>query len=203
MKEFAAAFLLSLANLGYVGIMLGLMVEVIPSEIVLAYGGYLVSQGKISFMGAVMAGMIGGTLAQCFLYWIGCYGGRPFLKTYGKYLLISKRHIDVAESWFAKYGAGVIFTARFIPIVRHAISIPAGISKMGFKKFIVYTMLAILPWSIFFIYLGDKLGGNWRNISEAASPYVQAVIVIAGISAALYFLVIMFTKGRKRGKIQE
>jgi membrane protein DedA with SNARE-associated domain len=198
MKGFTHALLLSLTSLGYIGIALGLMVEIIPSEIVLAYGGYLVSQGKISFWGTVIAGVIGGTIAQWFIYWIGYFGGRPFLSKYGKYLLIREKHSNIAEAWFAKYGAGVIFSARFIPVVRHAISVPAGISKMPFKKFTVYTMLAVIPWSCFFIYLGSKLGDNWGKINETAKPYVQPTIVIAIVVMAVYLLFIVFKK-KKRG----
>ena len=122
-------------------------------------------------MGAVIAGTIGGTLAQIFLYWLGYYGGRPVVEKYGKYLLINKHHLDIAEGWFKRYGAGVIFSARFIPVVRHAISIPAGLAKMPLKLFTLYTVVAIIPWSILFIYLGEKLGGNWRQIKEYASDY--------------------------------
>ncbi|HDR7750518.1 TPA: DedA family protein, partial [Bacillus cereus] len=121
------------ASLGYFGVALALMIEVIPSEIVLSYAGFLVANGKISFVGAVITGTIGGTLAQIFLYWLGYYGGRPVVEKYGKYLLINKHHLDIAEGWFKRYGAGVIFSARFIPVVRHAISIPAGLAKMPLK----------------------------------------------------------------------
>ncbi|MGL3687606.1 DedA family protein, partial [Bacillus sp. B088] len=95
-----------LTNMGYAGIAIGLMIEIIPSEIVLAYGGYMVSEGTIGFIGAIIAGVIGGTIAQIFIYWIGRYGGRPFLDKYGKYLLIKKHHIDMSENWFQKYGTG-------------------------------------------------------------------------------------------------
>ncbi|OIK10301.1 DedA family protein [Bacillus sp. MUM 13] len=185
-----------LSQLGYLGITLGLMVEVIPSEIVLAYGGYLISIGKISFLGAVLAGAIGGIIAQWFLYWIGRYGGRPFIEKYGKYLFIRSSHIEIAEQWFYKYGAGVIFTARFIPVVRHAISIPAGIAKMSFAKFSFYTILAIIPWSILFIYLGTTLGTKWEQINHAAAPYVTPAIIAAVILTVIY-LVINWKKRRK------
>lgn len=182
--QFIESMLLFFEGLGYWGIMLGLMVEVIPSEIVLAYGGYLVSDaggGELSFVGAVIFGTIGGTLAQLFLYWIGRYGGRPVLEKYGKYLLIKKSHLDLSEQWVNKYGTGIIFAARFIPVVRHAISIPAGIAKMPHVTFILYTILAIIPWSVFFIYLGMKLGNNWEQIDEKASPYILPFIISAVI----------------------
>jgi len=189
MTDYISSILEFLSQLGYFGVALGLMIEIIPSEIVLGYGGYMISQGHLNFIGAVIAGTIGGTIAQLFLYWAGYYGGRPFLEKYGKYILIKKKHIDVAEHWFEKYGAGVIFSARFIPVVRHAISIPAGIAKMPASKFILYTVAAILPWSILFLYLGKALGSNWSHVKEVAQPYVIPLIIAAIVLGAIYYLV--------------
>ncbi|MEH7886207.1 DedA family protein [Bacillus sp. JJ1609] len=195
MQDFILNVLDWLSSLGYLGIALGLMLEVIPSEIVLGYGGYMISQGTIGFAGAVIAGTIGGTIAQLFLYWLGYYGGRPVLEKYGKYLLINKHHIDLSEQWFKKYGPGVIFSARFIPVVRHAISIPAGIARMPFIKFTLYTIAAIIPWTIFFLYLGMALGENWAGIKDVARPYIIPVAVIAVIAGMIYFI---WTKRKKR-----
>ncbi|MGJ7913432.1 DedA family protein [Neobacillus sp. LXY-1] len=189
MTEYIYSILDFLSQLGYFGIALGLMIEIIPSEIVLGYGGYMISLGHINFVGAVIAGTIGGTIAQLFLYWAGYYGGRPFLERYGKYVLIKKKHIDVAEQWFHKYGAGVIFSARFIPVVRHAISIPAGIAKMSATRFTLYTVAAIVPWTILFLYLGTVLGKNWSHIKEYAQPYVMPFIIAAIVIAAIYFII--------------
>jgi membrane protein DedA with SNARE-associated domain len=188
MKEIIYNILMVLSDLGYLGIAIGLMIEIIPSEIVLGYGGFMISTAKIGFTGAVIAGTIGGTFAQLFLYWAGYFGGRPFLEKYGKYVLIQKKHIDVSEQWFEKYGAGVIFSARFIPVVRHAISIPAGIARMSAWKFTVYTVAAIIPWTIFFLYLGMVLGENWNTIKEVAAPYVLPLVGVAMVIAVFYFL---------------
>ncbi|RHW34855.1 DedA family protein [Neobacillus notoginsengisoli] len=189
MKEFIFNILTTLSELGYFGIAIGLMIEIIPSEIVLGYGGYMISQGIINFPLAVVAGTIGGTFAQLFLYWAGYYGGRPFLEKYGKYVFISQHHIDLSEQWFKKYGAGVIFSARFIPVIRHAISIPAGISKMSATKFTLYTVAAVIPWTIFFLYLGVVLGDNWANIKEVAKPYVLPALGLAIVLGVAYVLV--------------
>jgi membrane protein DedA with SNARE-associated domain len=186
-----------LTDLGYFGIALGLMVEIIPSEIVLAYGGFLIDSGKINFVGAVIAGTIGGVLAQLFLYWLGYYGGRPFLEKYGKFLLIKKSHLDISEKWFKKYGTGVIFGARFIPVVRHAISIPAGIAKMSVTRFITLTTLAIIPWSVLFLYLGMTLGSNWKNIEQVAGTYIDDIAIGAIILFVLYFGFHWWSKRRK------
>jgi membrane protein DedA with SNARE-associated domain len=185
-----------LTGLGYVGIALGLMLEVIPSEIVLGYGGYLIVLGRVGFIGAFAAGVIGGTIAQLILYWIGSYGGRPFLEKYGKFLLLKKHHLDLAETWFEKYGSGVIFGARFIPVVRHAISIPAGIAKMSLWKFTLYTVAAMIPWTLFFLYLGIELGSNWMYIKEVARPYLIPIISFALLMAVVYYLVKKFKAPR-------
>ncbi|MBS8266044.1 DedA family protein [Mesobacillus boroniphilus] len=188
MHEFIMIVLDWLASLGYIGIALGLMLEVIPSEIVLGYGGYMISQGSIGFIGAVVAGTIGGTIAQLLLYWLGFYGGRPVLEKYGKYLLINQHHLDVSEKWFRQYGPGVIFSARFIPVVRHAISIPAGIAGMSAIKFTLYTIAAMIPWTIFFLYLGMVLGENWSEIKDVAKPYIIPISIIALGAGAVYLL---------------
>lgn len=189
MKEFIFSVLEFLSELGYFGIALGLMIEVIPSEIVLGYGGYMISEGILGYPGAIIAGTIGGTFAQLFLYWAGYYGGRPFLEKYGKYVFINKKQIDLSELWFRKYGVGVIFFARFIPVVRHAISIPAGIAKMSAAKFTFYTVAAVIPWTILFLYLGHALGENWSHIKEYAAQYTLPIIIGAVILGVIYFLI--------------
>ncbi|KAB2382984.1 DedA family protein [Bacillus toyonensis] len=198
LSSFIHSVLTFFEGLGYRGIMLGLMIEIIPSEIVLAYAGYLVFNGSISFIGAVVFGTIGGVIAQIFIYWIGRYGGRPILERYGKYIFIHKKQIDAAEDWFNRYGTGVIFTARFIPVVRHAISIPAGITKMPLLRFTTLTALAIIPWSIIFIYLGKKLGENWENINDIAGPYVKSFAIGGVVLILLYFVIKKWTKKRKK-----
>ncbi|HEX6922679.1 MAG TPA: DedA family protein [Bacillales bacterium] len=179
MHEIISTLLDWFVGLGYFGIFLGLLVEVIPSELVLSYGGFMVAQGEITFIGAVIAGMIGGTIQQWIIYWIGYYGGRPFVLKYGKYILLHEKHVKIAEKWFDKYGSGVVFFARFIPVVRQAISIPAGLAKMPFGKFTFYTIVAMIPWSILFLYLGMTLGDNWRKIDEVAAPYINLIALFA------------------------
>ncbi|MNO30281.1 Inner membrane protein YabI [compost metagenome] len=185
-------------SLGYFGIMIGLMIEVIPSEIVLAFGGFLVWSGDINFFGAVLFGTIGGVIAQIFVYWIGRYGGRPVLEKYGKYILIQKKHIDHSEEWFNKYGTGVIFTARFIPVVRHAISVPAGISRMPLGKFTLLTTLAVIPWSALFVYLGMTLGNKWEDIDKVAAKYTNEIILVA-IALIIIYFVFKWYKSKKKG----
>lgn len=178
-----------IAQLGYWGIFIGLLVEVIPSEIVLSYAGYLVSTGDISFWGAVVVATTGGVFAQLFLYWLGKYGGMPFLEKYGKFFLLHPAQLASAQQWFARYGTVIVFGARFIPIVRHAISIPAGMAHMPILTFTGLTTLAIVPWSIGFVALGRALGGNWGEIERVIAPYLPYVVggVVLLLAAYVFF----------------
>lgn len=198
MSEIIHNILEFLTGLGYWGIMLGLMIEIIPSEIVLAYAGFLVVEGTINFTEAVIFGTIGGVIAQIFVYWIGRYGGRPVLEKYGKYILIHKKQIDSAEEWFNRYGVGVIFTARFIPVVRHAISVPAGMARMSLGKFTLYTTLAVIPWSILFVWLGKSLGNNWEQIAEISGPYTMPLVWTAIGLTALYLIFKVLTRKKTK-----
>ncbi|MGR3764687.1 DedA family protein [Rossellomorea sp. NS-SX7] len=195
--EWLVSILTVLTDLGYIGIALALMIEIIPSELVLSYAGFMVSSGKLSFIGAFLGGVIGGTAAQLFLYWLGYYGGRPFFKKYGKYLFISEKHIESAESWFDRYGTIVVFTARFIPVVRHAISIPAGISRMSFTAFTLYTFAAMLPWTLLFMVIGMELGTHWEHIEVIGVRYIKPLSMIA-IAATCMYLLISYLRNKKR-----
>ena len=183
-----------LSELGPLGVIIGLAIEVIPSEIVLAWAGYLVLQGEMGFVEAVIAGTIGGIIAQLLLYVFGRYGGRPIVIKYGKYVLIRPNHLELAERWFEKYGDGVVFFARFIPVVRHAISIPAGMVKMGVWRFTILTGLAAIPWSIFFIWMGMEIGSNWSQIKEVAKDYIWLFVIGAVGLFVIYYLIVRFRK---------
>ncbi|MFC5704384.1 DedA family protein [Cohnella faecalis] len=195
--EWLSQLLQWVESLGYWGIIIGLAIEVIPSEVVLGYGGYLVSQGDITFLGAVICGVIGAILQQWLLYAIGRYGGRPFVERFGKYLHIKAKHIDIAERWFDKYGTIIVFTGRFVPVMRQVVSIPAGMAKMKLSTFTILTVLASIPWSILFVWLGWSLGDQWEQIDEKAAPYVQPIILCAIVILIVFFVVQYL---RKRGK---
>lgn len=193
-KEWMIHLLEILGDYGYIGIAIGLMIEIIPSEIVLSYGGFLIAKKQMTFFSGLIAGIVGGTLAQLFLYLLGIYGGRPFFEKYGKFLFIKPQHLDMAENWFHQYGTIVIFTARFIPVVRHAISIPAGIAKMPFSQFTVYTAAAMIPWTVLFLLIGIQLEQHWKLIGDVAIIYIKPITIIAFTFLCLYFLFIFYKK---------
>lgn len=178
-----------IAGLGYWGIGIGMAIESanipLPSEVILPFGGFLVSQGKLSFWGAVMAGTIGGTVGSALSYAIGLWGGRPFLLRYGRYIFVTEARLAQADRWFARYGDAAVFIARLLPVIRTFISFPAGIAGMHFGRFLVYTFLGSLPWCVFLTYLGVKLGENWRSL-EPLFRRLDILIIAAVLGVVLY-----------------
>ncbi len=136
----------------------------VPSEVIMPFSGYLVAQGSFNFWWVVFWGSIGNLIGSIAAYWVGYFGGRPFIGKYGKYFLISLADLDKAEFWFKKYGQGAVFFSRLLPIVRTFISLPAGISKMEFKKFSFYTLIGSIPWAVLLTYIGFVMGENWQDI---------------------------------------
>ncbi|QGP92757.1 putative membrane protein [Neomoorella glycerini] len=173
----------AIASLGYTGIAIGMAIESacipLPSEIILPFGGYLVSTGQLSFWGTVLAGTFGGTIGSIIAYLVGLRGGRPFLKKYGRYVFFSEKEFAAAEKWFQRYGEATVFFTRLMPVIRTFISLPAGIAAMPFGRFVIYTFLGSLPWSILLVYIGRQLGANW----EALGPLFHRfdVVIVAGI----------------------
>jgi len=179
-----------IAALGYWGVGVGMAIESanipLPSEIILPFGGYLVSTGRLNFYGTVMAGTVGGTVGSALSYYLGLWGGRPILVKYGRYFGFSMKHLEAADRWFNRYGEATVFFTRLMPIIRTFISLPAGISGMNFKRFLIYTFLGSLPWSILLVYVGLKLGQNWAAIK----PWFHRldVVIVLGIVAVIFYL---------------
>lgn len=198
LHEWIAAAFGFIQGLGAWGILIGLMLEFIPSEIVLAYGGYLVQQGEVTLFIAILLGTAGCMAQQVILYWIGQYGGRPVVEKYGKYLGVKKRFLDIADDLFVKYGPIMVFTARFIPIVRQAISIPAGLTQMPMWRFLFYTLLGTIPWAVIFVHLGRALGENWRHIDQYAGRYTEPLLIGAAavFIGFLLYKIVMKSRGK-------
>ncbi len=161
----------------------------IPSELILGFSGYLIFAERMTFSGAMTAGMIGGMLGSIFAYAVGSRGGRKFVDKYGKYFLVKKSHVDLAQRWFDKYGIRAVFFSRMLPVVRTFISLPAGFARVNFKAFLFYTFIGSLPWTAFILYMGVIFGEGWKyllEIGHAAS--IIFVIVCVLIILMLYFI---------------
>ncbi|HLG51343.1 MAG TPA: DedA family protein [Chloroflexota bacterium] len=179
-------------SVGYPGLIVAMAIESacipLPSEIVLPMAGWMVSRNVFSLWGATLAGTLGGVIGSVITYWIGARGGRPLLERYGRYILISTHDLELADRWFARYGHGAIFFSRLLPVIRTFISLPAGIARMPFGVFILYTTLGSLPWSFALIYAGKSLGDNWEAIRTVLQKfdYLVLALILAGVGLYLY-----------------
>ncbi|MEY7999369.1 DedA family protein [Clostridium sp. Mt-5] len=187
------AVIFILDKTGYVGIFISMALESacipIPSEAILPFGGYLSFTGRLNLILVIVFGTLGGTAGSIGAYFIGKIGGRPLVEKYAHSLKLSKAHIEKSDYYFNKYGEKIVFFSRLLPIIRTFISLPAGISKMETKKFIIYTLLGSSIWSIFLGYAGYKMGEKWVIIREWFH-FADITLVIIIIGFVLYKLII-------------
>jgi len=186
--ETLAHFVISIiSSLGYLGVFLAMTLEAacipLPSEIIMPFAGFLVYKGEMNLLLVGLVGALGDLAGSLLAYWVGARGGRTMVEKYGKYLLISESDLDLADRWFTNYGKGTVFFARFVPVVRTFISLPAGISRMKLSTFALYTFLGVLPWSLMLTYIGFKMGENWSTLAVYfhKADLLIGVIIIIGI----------------------
>ena len=172
------------------------MIAPVPSEIVMPFAGYLTLQGRFDFWLAVLVSGLGSVFGSLLSYYMGSYLGRPFVIKFGKYLLLEEEHLIWTEKWFRKQGEKTILVSRFIPVVRHLISIPAGMAKMTISRFIAYTFIGATIWNFILLYAGFKLGSHWDKIHEY-SRQLDLIFIVAVILFIGYFI---WKHKKKNGK---
>lgn len=176
-----------ISSMSYGGVILLMAVQSanipIPSEVIMPFAGFLVSSGTMNLWLLTLAGVVGSVIGSIFSYWLGMVGGRPLVEKYGKFILISHHDLDISDRWFSKRGEIAVFVGRFLPIVRTFISFPAGIAKMNFKKFVIYSFLGSIPWTLALAYFGEKLGENWEKIKNYTRglDWVILILIVLGI----------------------
>jgi membrane protein DedA with SNARE-associated domain len=189
---FIGSFALStISQLGYGGIfflmMLESMIVPVPSEFVMPFAGFLITQGSFNGVLVVFTSTLGSITGSLLFYYIGKTRGHSLVQRYGRYVLVNTEDIKKTEAWFNKRGDLTIFFARLIPVVRHLISLIAGIGKMNVKKFTIYTILGAALWNSILTYLGFLLGQHWSEVSQYMEN-LDLVIVILLIGGCLYFV---------------
>ena len=179
----------TISALGYGGIVLLMAIESacipLPSEIIMPFSGYLVSTGELSLWGVAIAGAVGCVVGSLVAYWVGMYGGRPFIEKYGRYILLSRHDLDLADRWFAKYGEVIVFVSRLLPAIRTFIAFPAGVARMNLTRFVIYTFAGSLPWCLGLAYVGQKLGEQWDKDATLKTWFHRFDFLI-GIAGALF-----------------
>jgi membrane protein DedA with SNARE-associated domain len=187
--------------LGYPGIALIMLIEnlfpPIPSEVVMPYAGFLSADGHFSLVGAILAGSLGSVAGAICLYYIGLLAGeplvRPFIRNYGKWFLLSEDDLNKSLEVFRKHGDIMVFTGRVIPLIRSLISLPAGMNRMPFLRFLALTSVGSLIWTSLLTVAGYVLGANWEVVEGFVSQYQKVVLVLIALG------VIYFVFARVRG----
>ena len=175
----------TISTFGYTGILVTMAIESacipLPSEIIMPFSGYLVTTGQFTMLGVTLAGAIGNVIGSIVAYYAGVWGGRPFVERYGPYMLISHKDLDTADRWFARYGEATVFFSRMLPVVRTFISLPAGIARMNFPRFVVFTFFGALPWCYLLAYIGVKMGEKWEHLRG----YFHQFDIVIGLCLAV------------------
>jgi membrane protein DedA with SNARE-associated domain len=180
-----------IAATGYGGVALLMALESacipLPSELIMPFAGFLVHEGSLRLFWVATAGAIGCNLGSLVAYEIGCYGGRPLVEKYGRWIQLSRRELDWADRFFARWGYLAVFIARLLPVIRTFIALPAGIARMPRGRFHIYTFLGSWPWCFGLAYVGMKLGENWRSLGKYFHQFdaVIGAVLLAGLA---YFL---------------
>lgn len=193
-----ADFVLKLiGNYGYFGMFMGMVLEAviiaIPSELILATGGILASKKIFTFTGAFLTGLLGSVFCAIVIYFMGYFGGKAFVKKYGKYFFMKEDELEKSDSWFNKYGMISALIGRNFPIVRTLISLPIGITKQSFIKFLIYTTIGSIPWTLAFTYFGYSLGENWIKINVCIN-YLKTPIRIVLLFILLKIIYNLYKK---------
>jgi len=162
----------------------------LPSEITMPLAGWmLVLEKDLSMVYTLLAGFYGAlgcTIGSIITYWVGALGGRPLLERYGKYILISRRDVEMADRWFARWGEETAFFSRLLPIVRTFISFPAGIARMNFAKFSLLTFVGSFIWSLALASAGYALGARWREVRAMMRPLDIPIAILLFLALVWY-----------------
>lgn len=177
-----------ISTLGYSGIVLLMAIESacvpLPSEIIMPFSGYLVSTGQMNLWLVSLAGAVGCVLGSLVAYWVGMKGGRPLIEKYGRYVLVSRHDLDLADRWFEKRGEIIVFVSRMLPAIRTFIAFPAGVARMNLKRFVIYTFAGSFPWCLGLAYVGQKLGEKW-NKDDTLKTWFHRFDFLIGIVAVI------------------
>lgn len=164
------------------------MIAPVPSEGVMPFAGFLSYQGHFNLGVAALVSALGSIAGSLISYWMGLNLGRPAILRWGKYLLMGERELALTERWFHAWGEKAVFICRFIPVVRHLISIPAGIGKMNLPKFILYTFVGALIWNSFLLYLGYALHEQWELI-HTYSKEIDLIVLVLLLTGGIWLLI--------------
>ena len=191
-------------KLGYPGLFLLIMLEStlvpIPSELIMPFAGFLAFKGEFSLPVILVINSSAALVGSGLCYWLGVVGGKPLLVRYGKYILVRAKDIERTERFFARHGKATILIGRFLPVVRHIISVPAGIARMPLVPFFTQTFIGATIWGTVLMLVGYELGANWVTVAKQLKHIdliVGVLIVATAIALGVRFVL------RRRRELHE
>ncbi|HWE14478.1 MAG TPA: DedA family protein [Solirubrobacteraceae bacterium] len=192
-------------NLGLAGVFVLMLAESacipIPSEATMLFAGFAVAQGRFSLLEITAAGVAGNLVGSWLSYWVGYYGRMELVERHARRLHVNQRHLAWADRWFARYGEATAFFTRVLPLIRTFISLPAGVARMPFMRFTLFTLLGCIPWVFLLGYVGEQVGHNWTQWKNAIG-YADYVVV-AAVVGLIAFAIIRRMAGHRasRGRL--
>lgn len=191
---------------GYTGVFvlmtLESMIAPVPSEAVMPFAGFLIAEGKFTWEGVIFFSTLGSIVGSLLSYAMGYYGGRPVVLRFGKYLLLDVHHLEWTERFFARYGQITIFISRFIPVVRHLISIPAGMGRMSLLTFSFYTLIGAAMWNGILTYAGFVLRNHWEEVMQYSKGIDIAMVVVI-LAAMIFGFYKLYQQRAKKSQVNE
>ena len=192
-----------IASMGYKGLFLLIVLEStmvpVPSMLVMPFAGYLANQGTFSLPAILAINGAGAITGSLLSYLLGAAGGKPLLLRYGKYVMVRPDDLRKTEEFFARHGGATILIARFLPVVRHLISVPAGIARMRLPVFVAQTFAGAMIWGGGLMVVGYEIGANWESFSKTAKRYDLMVAVL--IVVIIVALAVRFWRQRKAQRL--
>lgn len=188
-SDFVQGFIL---DIGYLGIFVLMVMEStmipVPSMLVMPFAGYLAQQGHFSLPMVIAMNSAGALVGSFLFYWVGALGGKPLLLRYGKYCFVKQEDLDKTEAFFARRGGWTVFIARLLPVVRHFISLAAGVARMRMPLFLLETVLGATLWGGFLAVLGYELGANWEAVVKSMKRIDLIAAAVVVVTLVYFFL---------------
>ena len=197
--EFATQFIDSTGYLGvFVLMVMESMIFPVPSEAVMPFAGFHIVTSRFSWAGVVLSSTFGSIVGSLISYYVGLYGGKPFVKRYGRWFLLNQHDLEITERFFNRWGDIAIFVCRFVPVVRHLISLPAGTGRMNVVKFSIYTIIGAGMWNTFLAGCGYFLKQRWEVVMKYS--HIVDIVVVVGLLALVVLFVMRHLHRGKEGQ---
>ena len=202
LTEFLANYITHIIDqAGYVSVFVFMVMESmvlpVPSEAIMPFAGFLIASKTFTFWNVVVISTLGSIVGSLISYYAGYFGGMPFVKKFGRYVLLDEHELAATEKFFTKRGEITILICRFVPVIRHLISIPAGTGKMNIIKFIIFTVIGAGLWNAFLAHVGFVLKSNWAEVMKYGKIIDSAVVLMLLAFIGIYVMRHLKKKNRK------